>query len=295
MAAAMTRLLRFATAVAVTTCAAAVAAAPAYSDADGRLFLSFASAAYCPASKLQPWSCNLDVCKTHPRMNSTVVYDKGLDIQALIAHDPDSPTGTIWVAFRGTVASSLKDWIDDLDFVKTSYPTCASSGCEVHRGFYRSFRAVAGPLLEHVHWLRAKHPSAPLRVTGHSLGGALAQLAALAMAEAGMSPAEVLTFGSPRVGNAAFAKYFAASMTTAPHYRVTHNADPVPHVPPKSFGFRHTPTEVFYDAPSTHYKTCDGSGEDKSCADGVLLPVKVADHLSYLGWNITARTAMCNS
>lgn len=35
--------------------------AQSYSDDVARLYLNYATAAYCPSSKLQPWSCNLPV------------------------------------------------------------------------------------------------------------------------------------------------------------------------------------------------------------------------------------------
>ena len=63
--------------------------------------------------------------------------------------------------------------------------------------------------------------------------------------------------------------------------------DPVPHLPLQSMGFRHNPTEVFYDRRQKSYKICDGSGEDKSCSDKYLLPLNVVNHLNYLGFDFT--------
>lgn len=37
--------------------------------------------------------------------------------------------------FRGTLPWSIKDWIDDINFIKTDFPLC-NNGCKVHRGFY---------------------------------------------------------------------------------------------------------------------------------------------------------------
>lgn len=33
-------------------------------------------------------------------------------------------------------SSSIRNWIANIDTVKTTYPGCA--GCEVHKGFYKS-------------------------------------------------------------------------------------------------------------------------------------------------------------
>lgn len=45
-------------------------------------------------------------------------------------------------------------------------------------------------------------------VTGHSLGGALAILAAADIKSVGHKVDEVYTFGQPRVGNVAFSKWY---------------------------------------------------------------------------------------
>ena len=57
--------------------------------------------------------------------------------------------------------------------------------------------------------LRARHPDAPVYVTGHSLGGALATVCAMHVKLLlGVPDVRVFTFGSPRVGNSIFATWF---------------------------------------------------------------------------------------
>jgi Lipase (class 3) len=58
---------------------------------------------------------------------------------------------------------------------------------------------------------------------------------ALALREGGGAPG-LTTFGAPRSGNAAFARYAAAAIGQARMVRVTHRRDPVPHLPPVAFG-----------------------------------------------------------
>ena len=95
------------------------------------------------------------------------------------------------------------------------------------------------------------------------------------------------TFGQPRTGNAAFAswanKRLEASALQA--YRVTHWQDPVPHVPPRSAGYEHVGTEVFYDSSMIHYTVCNGSGEDPSCADSKI-GYSLNDHIYYYGIHV---------
>ena len=82
----------------------------------------------------------------------------------------------------------------------------------------------------------------------------------------------------PTVGDDNWRLYYGTQIPN--NYRITHNADPVPHLPPELFGFHHTATEVWYNELETHYHVCDGSGEDKAGADGVIFPLLITDHLT---------------
>ena len=76
-----------------------------------------------------------------------------------------------------------------------------------------------------------------MTIVGHGASGALATLAALELADAGVPVAELVTFGAPRVGNKAFASHFEDSVAF-PVHRVTHARDPVPHMPSAAAGKR---------------------------------------------------------
>lgn len=85
--------------------------------------------------------------------------------------------------------------------------------------------------------MKALHRDAKIYITGHSLGGAIAVLAAPDVKETFVgSLAEVLTFGQPRVGNSEFANWYSGQFTNE---RVIHYGDLVPHVPPQANGFWH--------------------------------------------------------
>lgn len=84
--------------------------------------------------------------------------------------------------------------------------------------------------------LRA-HPTARIYLTGHSLGGAAAVLAAARLSDLGV-PAEqlvVTTFGAPAVGNAAFARRYEGRFTL---HRVVMSGDPMKDVLAAPLGFR---------------------------------------------------------
>ena len=124
--------------------------------------------------------------------------------------------GTVVVAFRGTEGGlsieSCRDVMTDLNAVLTSYAGCAfgAAVCSVHAGFLAQYNALASQLDAALRALipAAERATTPVVVTGHSLGGAMATLAAYEVALAGYYVRGVYTFGSPRVGDAAFAVAF---------------------------------------------------------------------------------------
>ena len=79
------------------------------------------------------------------------------------------------------------------------------------------------------------YPKANIAVTGHSLGGALANFIALEIFLKIQEVPRVYTFGAPRIGNPEFVKFFYDAIPNAK--RVVHASDIVPHLPPDTIGF----------------------------------------------------------
>lgn len=92
------------------------------------------------------------------------IYDKKHDTNGYIGYTASQKT--IYVAFRGSV--SVKNFITDLKFLTTSYPSC--SDCNVHKGFYEEEQIVIKDIIAEVGALKQKFPSYSVVVTGHSLG-----------------------------------------------------------------------------------------------------------------------------
>jgi len=137
--------------------------------------------------------------------------------------------GRAWVAFRGT-----DDWDDWAKNFRT--------GLFTHPGFRSAWKTIRDKTLDVATSLEGH----PLVITGHSLGGAIACLAAKDLAEAGHPTEAVVTFGAPRVGSPFFAKRWNATPSHVDdanlgditrHYRTPGEA--VCHVPPFLFGFKH--------------------------------------------------------
>ncbi len=139
------------------------------------------------------------------------------------AHDTHGYIGyntaqqAIYVAFRGS--ESIQNWISDLDAILTTYPLC--SNCEVHKGFYTAEQASYANILSQVKSLRSKYPTYQVVVTGHSLGAALATLTSIDLIHSGISNVRMFNYGSPRVGNTAFANYYQTIV--GDRNRVTHH------------------------------------------------------------------------
>jgi triacylglycerol lipase len=126
--------------------------------------------------------------------------------------------GDTVLAFRGT--DSIDNWLTDGQYAQVDDPSYPG---KVHRGFAAAMAALwpaLAPLL----------PAAGrVWVAGHSLGGALATLAAVRLLSAGYAVPAVYTFGSPRVGDLDFFHGYQALT-----YRVVNNDDIVTHVPTES-------------------------------------------------------------
>jgi triacylglycerol lipase len=148
-------------------------------------------------------------------------------------------------AFRGTEVGELQDLLRDADLFY------AWGGEERrHPGFTAALEEVRAPLLSHLEALHRE--GIALYFTGHSLGAALATLAAREWSkklEAPLDQAAVYTFGSPRLGNAAFARRCDAAFR---HYRIVDCCDIVATLPPP-FGYRHCGREVFLDATGSRH------------------------------------------
>lgn len=116
--------------------------------------------------------------------------------------------------------------------------------CLVHNGFYSAFKAFRPSLEEAMKFVRREHREAQLVVTGHSLGGALATLAGSYLRKKGIH-ADIYTFGSPRVGNKAFASW-VSNQSNGKTYRVTNKKDPVTSLPPEVLKYTHVAPEYWF-------------------------------------------------
>lgn len=175
-----------------------------------------------------------------PEQHPATAMAKDTNIFGLMGHH--TATGTAFIAFRGS--SDVADWIADLDFLPAPYTPVAGLG-QVHAGFQDIYRCVRASIAANLP--AATSGCRQILLTGHSLGAALAVLAAPDVAQ-GMPPNTIeprlTTFGGPRVGVADFKAAFDAAIECC--YRVVNFLDIVPLVPPAPYV--HVGAEIAVDS-----------------------------------------------
>jgi hypothetical protein len=251
--------------------------------------LGLNAATQCDPRHVANWSCMACNRSRYNLKDLNVTESRGH--MAFTAWDEFSgEPGQIRVVLRGSL--SVQDWISDADFVKVpAYGELGCDGCGVERGFYESWVDLRPGVEASVEALLSKHPNATISLTGHSLGGAMAAHAAVALrlVKGWNVASTVYTFGQPRVGDGNFSMWFAGHFPG--WLRNVHWNDPVPHLPPINlfgFGYAHPPREIWWTSDSGKASiVCEkDTGEDPNCSDSIVVPTVFTDHWFYLGYRV---------
>jgi len=185
-------------------------------------------------------------------------FARETDTQAMLVECGGASPFAVLV-FRGT-EQNIHDYFTDLEFGKLFL---LKNKKEIHAGFAEALDSVWEEIASALAPLQC-----PLFYTGHSLGAALATLAA-----ARRAPSAVYTFGSPRVGNAAF----IASLNNIAFYRVVDAEDAVTTVPAAGLGYGHVGTVVNLIAPTAGFFQHFFFGPPQRLADHA--PINYVDRL----------------
>ncbi|TKR82331.1 hypothetical protein L596_016071 [Steinernema carpocapsae] len=203
------------------------------------------------------------------------------------------------VSFRGTVG---KEQLDEETFESLQPDNDWYGMGLIDRYFYYALNqtwpyvesALAHPEFHQYH----------VTFTGYSLGGALASLASVKTVKLDFRPmyhVSLVTFGQPRVGNSIFANNHNRYVPNS--YRIVHNADIVPHLPPcrddGPYGCSrhdlnrayHHGTEVWYKndmSPGSNFMICTRSDEDEHCSNSFGTKYTANDHLHYFGHKVSS-------
>ena len=169
----------------------------------------------------------------------------GLDASLFSVDNTQAWLGTnadhIVVAFRGTESPTSLDGLKDILLTDAMnllvVPegrlgldlAAAGVGARFHKGFVDAIAAIWPVLLPAIE-AEVKKCDRPIWITGHSLGGALALIAAWLLKRKFIAVEEVCTFGAPMIGNrtagVAFNREFAGKI-----HRYVNGRDPVPKLP----------------------------------------------------------------
>jgi triacylglycerol lipase len=221
--------------------------ATSFSMANAQILAQAAAMAYREPAQCAKWA-------TVSGFTGPSDFFDNADTQGFVAESGDA----IIVAFRGTQPNRPMDWFVDARATRGNWDHNVG---QVHDGFYNALRKVWGVALPKGEVLPKRlvnRGNKTIWITGHSLGGALAELcAAQAMFVSKIPVQGVYTFGQPRVGN----KDFAAAVNDklgSGIYRFVNDRDIVPRVPLFTMGFCHYGNQTFYDS--------DGNGTDAPSA-----------------------------
>ena len=209
----------------------------AYSDRTAAMMAAFSQLAYVPFVDDQP-----PPAKGQPKLELDGGREKlaGLlatggfvlkevfnqdNVQAFLAVNPNE---FAVLSFRGT--ANAADWGINLNALRMPMPGFEDVG--IHRGFWETFKDMAPAITAAVD--KYVPGELGLYITGHSLGGALAQIASAVLERDNL--AACYTFGSPRVATRNF-----DVCVKCPHYRAVNQWDLVPGVPlPTPWGYLHS-------------------------------------------------------
>ncbi|RKS08527.1 lipase (class 3) [Nocardiopsis sp. Huas11] len=149
----------------------------------------------------------------------------------------------IIAAFRGTEPTQIMDWLSD---AKAPMVPHSSKKGMVHWGFDTALEAIYPQMLVALEELRTNDQT--LWFTGHSLGGALAMLAAarVSLVDPELTADGVYTFGQPRTCDQKLASAYDGALRGRTH-RFVNNNDIVPRVPPGPL-YAHVAEERYIDA-----------------------------------------------
>jgi len=166
------------------------------------------------------------------------IYDIGGDQKDEVAFEVIQDSGISIIVIRGTAneANVLSDI--DVRLVED-----VRTGIYLHKGFRDAAISVM-QIIDNEHTI--EHT---VHVTGHSLGGAVAQIIGMWLHKRGKN-VQIYSYGSPKVSN----QVLSGGQPT--HWRVVRSSDPIPFTPP--WPYRHT--GVFIDSVSLEWGPNNDNG-----------------------------------
>ncbi|KAJ3807451.1 Alpha/Beta hydrolase protein [Lentinula aff. lateritia] len=247
-------------------------------------FTQFARAAYCDG--FQDWTCGA-ACDANADFEVSLAGGDDSDIQNYFVGFSPSLSSII-VAHEGTDPLQLESDLTDVEVLLASLDTSLfpgiSSSVQVHDGFKNEHAKTASVILAEVRTLMASKNTKNVMAVGHSLGGALAELDALffALDLPSGSNISAVTYGTPRVGNPAFASLIDQHVPSFKH--INNEKDLIPIVPGRFLGYAHPAGEIHIISPG-NVVLCSGDDDatDSQCIIDTVPNIFEGDILNHLG------------
>ncbi|KAI6356767.1 hypothetical protein MCOR25_007862 [Pyricularia grisea] len=250
-----------------------------------------ASAAYCNAKDSlvgKKVTCSNNACPdiTAGNVVNYAHMDTDIGVKADGAVFIDHDRAGIIMSFMGS--KSWQSFLTDLDFTGSDSPEICS-GCEVHYGIKLTYDIIESQLMTALASARAQWPSYQIVATGHSMGAGVATVAAARLRNRLNVVIHLYTYGSPRVGNDAFAT-FVTNQNMGKNYRITHYDDVVAALPPSWAGFAHVSPEYWlrrkdasdFNYPLSEVVVCEGI-KPSGCRNSMGTTLSGAAHGEYFG------------
>jgi len=142
------------------------------------------------------------------------IYDSGGDQKDEVAFEVKQDSGISIIVIRGTANDA--NVLSDIDVRLVSD---TRTGIKLHKGF----RDAAVTIMQIIDTTKTLEHT--VHVTGHSLGGAVAQIIGMWLHKRGKN-VQIFSFGSPKVSS----QVLSGGQPT--HWRVVRLSDPIPFTPP---------------------------------------------------------------
>eukprot|EP01029_Cantina_marsupialis_P026179 TRINITY_DN696_c0_g2_i2.p1 TRINITY_DN696_c0_g2~~TRINITY_DN696_c0_g2_i2.p1 ORF type:complete len:282 (+),score=69.35 TRINITY_DN696_c0_g2_i2:139-984(+) len=254
-----------------------------YDEEFAHLQTHFAGMAYCDKDTILRMDCSNSCQRLNGAyIDSDAIYGHSSHMMAIVAVNPSRRS--IGVSFRGT--NDVHQWVIDAEFPHHSN-FAGVHGADVEHGFYSCYSEIRDSLWASIAARVKKYGFRDIELTGHSLGGSTASLAAFELSQV-YNVRNVYTMGAPRTGNRKYSEELHRRVPV--FYRLVHYRDLVPRVPGTFLGYHHEPREVFYNEEFTSYKLCNGSGEDGHCSDKYSMIEEFKTiyqlHTHYFNWHV---------
>ena len=166
------------------------------------------------------------------------IYDSGGDQKDEVAFEVKQEGGISIIVIRGTANDA--NVLSDVDVRLVSD---ARTGIRLHKGF----RDAAVTVMQIIDTTKTLEHT--VHVTGHSLGGAVAQIIGMWLHKRGKN-VQIYSYGSPKVSD----QVLSGGQPT--HWRVVRRSDPIPFTPP--WPYRHT--GLFIDSQDLDWGTDNDNG-----------------------------------